>query len=112
MGIQLLYARVPHLLSLPVSFSSAGDNIVVTGIANKRIHVHRIWIVFGSAETVIFKNGTVALSGSIPVAANGAFTFDITGEPWFSMGIGNNFIINLASGSGVNGMIYYKIENQ
>lgn len=107
MGAQFLYARLPHLDIIPVSFSSSGNNIVVPGTANKRIQIHRLWIMFGGNVDIVFKSGSTSLSGTLSMVTGGTFTLDISGEPWFPCGIGEDFIINLSDSISVNGMVYY-----
>lgn len=108
--MQFLYARYPYLTSSVVSFSSSGNNIVVALNATKRINIHRIWLVVAGATNLIFKNGTISLSGAVPMSTNGALTFDITGEPWFTASAGNDFIINSSDAVQVSGTVYYSLD--
>jgi hypothetical protein len=108
MGSQSLYPRMPILLTLPVNFSSSGDNTVITAISLTRFAIHRIWLVCAAATSLTFKDGaSTALSGAASMSANGGLTFDATGEPWFVTSLGNAFIINSSAAVQVSGMVYY-----
>jgi hypothetical protein len=110
MGAQFLYPRMQILLTAPVSFSGAGDNTIVAAVASTRIVVDRIFLVVAAATNLTFKDGAAtALSGAVPMAANGGLTFDTTGEPWFTTTLGNAFIINSSAGIQVSGQIYYHL---
>lgn len=109
MGTQFLYSRLPHLQSVAINFSSSGDNEIVAAVTNKRILVHRLFIVCGAATDITFKRGSTALSGALPMAANGGITFDITGEPWFTTDLSEAFNINSSNAVQVSGTCYYHI---
>lgn len=108
MGSKFLYARLPHLLTAPITFSTTGDNIIVPAITNTRILIDRLWLVGSASVNLIFKDGNSnLLSGAVPMSANGGITFDISGEPWFTTALGNAFIINQDGTVQISGQIYY-----
>jgi hypothetical protein len=109
MGSQFLYPRLPHLSLFPIDFSTSGDKILVPGVASYRILIHRIWFVVGGATNVIFKDGSTAISGTVPLSANGGLTFDATGEPWFSTSLGKDFVINSSLAVQVGGIVHYTL---
>lgn len=111
MGVQALYARLNHLLVLPINFSTTGDNIIAPAVASNRIVVERIWLVCTGATSLTFKDGaSISLSGAAAMSANGGLTFDATGEPWFVTTLGNAFIINQSGSTQVSGMVYYHLS--
>lgn len=107
MGAAFLYSRLPQLQSAVISFASASDNEIIAAVTGKRILVHRLFLVCAGTTNLTFKRGTTALSGAIPMAANGGITFDITGEPWFTTGIAENFVITSSGSAQVSGTVYY-----
>jgi len=93
----------------PISFSNAGDNIIVTAVPGQLIEVWQLYFVVNGATNITFKDGSNnALSGALPMLANGALTFDYTGLLWFTTtSASNNFIINSSSAVQISGQIYY-----
>lgn len=92
-----------------ISFSLAGDNVIVSGIAKKKIYVYRIWFVVGGSTNVTFKNGpSTSLSGAATMSANGSFALDISNVPWYQTSAGNDFILGSSSSVQVSGTVYYR----
>lgn len=110
MGVNFLYPRVNNLSVAVVSFSSSGDNEIIAAVAEKRILVHRLFVVCAGATSLTFKRGSTALSGAIPMTANGGITFDISGEPWFTTGLEEAFNIGSSNAVQVSGTIYYDVR--
>lgn len=107
MGTQSLYPRIGLISTSAVSFASSGDNTVISATTGKRLLVNRIWFVVAGATSLTFKNGTTALSGKVPVAANGSFTLDLSDEPWFITSLSAAFVINSTNAVQVSGQVYY-----
>lgn len=99
------------LTQASISISSSGDNTVVAGTASQTIRVFRLVLVAASAVNVTIKNGTAgtALTGAIPLKANGSISVDVPleGEPAFVSASGGNMVVNLSSGVTVTGWIDY-----
>lgn len=95
------------LLTAVVS-ATATSIVAVTGLAGTRIRVYKLFLVVGGTTNLTFEDASTALSGALPMVANGSITLDMDGTPWFSCGAGNNFTIG-SSGSAiqVSGTIYY-----
>lgn len=92
-----------------ISFSGLGDNVIVSGIAKKKIYVYRIWFVVGGATNITFKNGTsTSLSGAAPMTAYGSFALDISNIPWYQTSAGNDFILGSSASVQVSGTVYYR----
>lgn len=96
------------LLEANISISAGGDNTVIVGVAGRTIRVFKLFLVVASNVTLTFKDGVVtAISGALPMTANGSIVLDFDGEHWFVTSLGNDFIINLSGAVGVFGRIYY-----
>lgn len=92
-----------------ISFSLAGDNVLVSGISKKKIYVYRIFLVVAGTTNLTFKNGpNTSLSGALPMVANGSLVLDITNLPWFQTSAGNDFILGSSGSVQVSGMVYYQ----
>lgn len=91
-----------------VSFTLAGGNVLVSGVAGKKIYVYGLTIVFGSATTVIFKDGpTTNLTGTMTMTASGAMVFDPINICRWQTSAGKDFICTTGSNSIAGGTIYY-----
>src|SRR5260370_922492 len=67
-----------------ITFAASGDNTIVSAVANQIIQVYRIFFVVTATTNVTIKDGAgTALTGAMPLAANGALTLDTSGDPWF-----------------------------
>lgn len=99
--------RDSNLQTSVVSFNSTGDNTIIAAVANQGIRVYKIFFVADATTTIVFKNGSTALSGSIPLFAGGAFVLDVSQEPWFMTSIGSAFVINQSGTANVGGQIYF-----
>lgn len=103
------YPRLHDLSVASIDTTTTGDNTIVSGVADKRIIVHRIWFVCGGSTNITFKHGSTAFNGAANMSTNGGLTFDATGEPWFVTGKGEDFIINQSGTAQIGGMVYYTI---
>lgn len=95
-----------------VNFSASGDNTLVAAAAGQLINVVRLFLVVGGATNLTFKDGTggTALSGPIPMTANGSITLDIptVSIPWFSTSNPvNNLVLNSSAAVQVSGTLWY-----
>lgn len=97
-------------LEAAIDFSSSGDNTVIALVASKKIKVHRIFFVASSATNITIKDGaSTSLTGAMAMSANGGFTLDMQGDPWFTTTAGTAFIINQSGSAQVSGRIYYSV---
>jgi hypothetical protein len=96
------------VLERSISSSSAGDNVIVPGVAGQVIEVYRIFFVVGADTNVTFEDGDTAdFTGPIPMLANGSFVLDFTELPWFTTSLGNDFVVSLSVGTIIAGRVYY-----
>ena len=97
-------------LALSVAVVSATTTAItaVAGTANQYIKVYKLFLVENTpAVTIQFQDGTTALSGALPLAANGAITLDLDGTPWFTCSAGNAFTIAQSGTTQISGVVYY-----
>jgi hypothetical protein len=98
-----------NLLTIAIVSATATAN-VISSVTNKIIRVYRLFLVASGTTTLTFCDGSasVALSGGIPLVANGSMTLDMDGTPWFTTSMGNAFTL-VSSGSSitVSGNLYY-----
>ena len=95
-------------LSVAVVSITATSNAVIAGSANQYIKVYTLFLVENTpAVTIQFQDGTTALSGALPLSANGAITLDLDGTPWFTCSAGNAFTIAQSGTTQISGTIYY-----
>jgi hypothetical protein len=93
-----------------ISVSSIGDNTVVAAVAGRSIRVTSLVLVEAAAVSITFKSGSTALSGAIPMLANGAIVLDPVFErqaPWLTTALGEAFVINLSVGVACTGWLDY-----
>jgi hypothetical protein len=100
-------AKTSTLTSASVSISSSGNNTVISEVASTTIRVFRIFLVAAAAVNITIYNGATALTGALPMTANGSIVLDFDTVPWFVTTGTNNFIINLSSAVAVTGTVYY-----
>lgn len=97
------------LTNAAITISSSGDNTIVSGTASQTIRVHKLVLVAAAAVNFTLKDGTAgtALTGAIPLTANGSFSIDEDGEPAFVSSSGGNFVVNLSGAQTVTGYVQY-----
>lgn len=104
---RLAAATMSQMLEAKIDFAGSGDTTLIAGVASQTVRIHRIFFVVGAATNIIFKDGATALTGAIPMLANGSFVLDYSGEPWFTTTAANGFVVNSSAGVQISGRIYY-----
>jgi hypothetical protein len=97
----------PRSIQAPISFSGAGDNIVVTGVAGMYVKVLQFFLVMGGATVLTFKSNASFVSGAMSMLANGSIVLDYIQLPLQTISPGDNFIINSSNAVSVGGVIWY-----
>lgn len=110
MGAVSLYPRLPLLNRIAINFLATGDNTIIGADVTRRIVVHRIWLVCSAATNLTFKDNLPS-PAPVSMSANGAITFDATGEPWFITDINTAFIINQSGTAQVSGECFYMLAS-
>ena len=97
-----------------VSVSSSGDNsatIAAPG-SGKKLVILSYFLVAAGAITVTLKGGATALTGAMPIAANGSGIADR--DPaigLFDLAENTAFVINLGSAVAVTGYVSYVVDD-
>lgn len=98
------------LLKAVVNSTSATIALVAGSGANI-VRLYRAILVFGGAGNITFEDGSTALSGPMPFAANAVLILPMDGNEWFKTSAGNALNIANASTVQVSGTIYYTTGN-
>lgn len=90
--------------------STATDTAVVAAVPNHKIVVHAVFTVAASANSVLFKSGPTAITGTSALAANGGLVLPFNENGWFKTGAGEplNFTTSAAVATGVT--VVYSLE--
>ena len=70
-----------------INLDSAGTFTLEAAVASKRLVVYHVTVISDAAISVTFKSDTTAITGPIPVGANGGFS-DGHGEGLFETAAG------------------------
>jgi hypothetical protein len=104
----VLNAQEDFLLELPINFTASGDNLIIPGTVGLIIRVYRYFLIVRAATDLTMKDGAAILeTGPLPLTANEAMVFTFDTKPWFTLSLGNAFIINSSVGTQVSGRIYF-----
>lgn len=91
------------------SISGSGTIAAVAAVTGKKINVIA-YVLGGSATaTAIFKSGTTALSGAIPVAATFAVSASWNPDGWMQTAAGEALNITISTGNGVGHLSYIEL---
>ena len=96
-------------LKQSVVSSTSGTISAPAGTTGSIIRVYKLFLVVTGAVSITFKDGSTALSGAMALAANGAITLDLDGQPWFVCSPGNAFTIAQSGSTQVSGTVYYTL---
>lgn len=105
-------SSVKEILSeAAINFAAGGDNTIIAGVTSQGIYVYKYFLVVSAAVTLQFWDGPsasgTALTGVISLAANEAMVFTFDTRPWYSVTLGNNFVIAASNNTQVSGRVYY-----
>ena len=97
----------PRSIQAPISFSAAGDNIVVAGVAGMYVKVLQFFLVLDGTSILTFKSNASLISGPMSMLANGSIVLDYIQLPLQTVSPGDNFVINSSNAVNVGGVIWY-----
>ena len=100
---------MPIFSQTPITFSSTGDNALITAVAGKLIQVFQIFITSAGATNLTFKDGTggTALTGAMSFTTNQQFSLLFDTTPHFFASPGNAFVLNSSTGVQVSGVVWF-----
>ncbi len=101
-----------HVTPIVISFSAAGDNIIVPAQSGWAIELYQIYLVLAGDSDLTFKDGVggVALSGTLPMLANGSIVLDFSGAAWHETTPGNSLVLNSSAAVQISGTAYYMVK--
>ena len=114
----LLVATCPKEVKRAViSASAAGDNEIVAAVTGKSICVLAMLLMAGDTVTATVysdnQSGGTALTGPMPLAANGGFVLPAPADPsacWFKTAAGKKLNLYLSAAKQVSGTVVYYEE--
>lgn len=103
--MQVFPKNIPYS-PVVLSFSTAADQTIVTGVTGQRIYVVKFVVSAAAATNLTFKSAATALSGAIPISANG-FIVPEGDNYWWITNPGDNLVINNSAAVAVGGTLWY-----
>ena len=97
------------LQSVIVSSGAGGNIAAPAGQNGVIIRIYRVMLVLGGITNITFQDGSTALSGAMPMLANGSFFLPMDGYPHFTTLAGNAFNINSSAAVQVSGTVWFTI---
>jgi hypothetical protein len=94
--------------SVAIVSSTAATISVVPAVTGQIVKVYRFYLVSSGTAIVTPQDGTTAVSGGVPLVANGSWVLAADGVPWFVTSPGNAFqLANSGTGVTISGAVYY-----
>jgi hypothetical protein len=94
--------------SIAVVSSTAATISVVPAVSGQVVKVYRFYLVSSGTANIAPLDGSTALSGAVPLVANGSWVLAADGIPWFVTSPGNAFqLSNSGTGVFITGAVYY-----
>jgi hypothetical protein len=97
-----------------ISAAVSGDNTLIPAVAGKKLCVLGVFLMAGGAVNATFYSGPPAtgkaLSGPVPMAANGGFVVPPSANPemhWIETAAGEALVLKLDSAVQVSGFVVY-----
>jgi hypothetical protein len=106
---------MPNLQRAAINFSGSGDNTLVaaltvpanSGMAAPFMKIWEVAVDVAGATNLTFKDGTGAITGAMPMTANGAIYEGKTDTPHYVISPGNAFVLNSSQAVQVSGWVIY-----
>ena len=100
-----------------ISAAAAGNNEIVAAVSGKSICVLAMLLMAGDTVTATVysdnQSGGTALTGPMPLAANGGFCLPAPADPWacwFKTAVGKKLNLYLSAAKQVSGTVVYYEE--
>ena len=107
-AVSVSYARDDDLRSAVIDFSGSGDTTIIAAAAGV-IRVARLFLVCAGATALVFKDGSAALSGAVPLITGVPLILGFDTRSWFRCAPGHAFVVNSSNGVQVSGICYYTV---
>jgi hypothetical protein len=90
--------------------AASGNNQIVAAVTGRKIRVLAASLLAVLANTATFRDGTVAISADVALAANGGMVLPFNPHGWFETGVGQplNLGLTAAAAVGVN-VVYIEV---
>lgn len=99
---------INDLQGAAINFSASGDTAIIAGAAGKITNIMALYIIVGGATNITIKDGSTALTGPLPLLANGSFVLEYRSRPHFANAAANTAInINSSAAVQVSGRAEY-----
>lgn len=95
------------LLESPIDFTTTGDNTLVAGVGGASVRVYHLFLVVSADTNLTFKRGSTALTGAMPMLANGSIVLDFVTQPWFTTADGEALVLSQSGTAQVSGQLGY-----
>jgi hypothetical protein len=98
---------------IKVNTSTIGDNVVLPGIANRKIRVLAYLLTSVAQNYIVWKSGSTAISGNIYMSAYGNLAIHMGdlwpagGLPVLETAIGEDLVISLNAATAIGGHLTY-----
>lgn len=99
--------------TIKIDVSDAGDNIVIPGVANKKIRVLSYLVTSMGQGYFVWKSGSTPISGNVYLSAFGNITMHM-GDLWPAGGlpvleskIGEDIVMTLSASASIGGHLTY-----
>lgn len=101
-------AATDPFFDVAIDTAASGDTTIVSATSGQTIKIWSLILWWGGSVSVLFKDGaTRSLMGAIAGVAQSRFILDETPHPWFTLTVGNAFVVNLSGAVQVSGTIRY-----
>lgn len=92
-----------HPYRAVIDESASGDRTIVAAVTEKHIVVVNVAVTLGSGQTIIWKSGSVALSGAFETG----YTAGDSYAGLFETAVNEALILNLSAAAAVDGHLTY-----
>lgn len=96
-----------QLSTTKIDSAAGGDVALITATALQVGRLYRLLVVASADCTLIFKDGSTALTGAITVKAGSGFILDFDGEPWFTTTVNTALNLTVSAAVQISGIAYF-----